>query len=183
MVKYIYILIYLSGLFSCRNVTNNQIIESRNTPLDSDILTERTISENMDSLFQIEMELNSDFVRIIPSLNSDFELPDSTTITSSYKMADFNADGKQDVLIYLGDCGTGGCNYGLFIKKHSTFYKLAYLDYLKNPQFEKDHDGYLTIQSFEELEAYNPDKIEVRIFKFDSNTERYELDSIYVSTE
>ena len=57
------------------------------------------------------------------------------------------------------------------------------MDYLKNPEFITEKDGLWTIQSSEELEPYNPSKIQVTTFKFNTKTEQYELDKTYVSEE
>lgn len=55
------------------------------------------------------------------------------------------------------------------------------MDYLKNPEFITEKDSLCTIQSSEELEPYNPSKIQVTTFKFNNKTEQYELDKTYVS--
>jgi hypothetical protein len=136
--------------------------------------------DNQDNLFIIEEKISENFVRIISPKNSDFELPDSLAKTEPYKYGDFNADGKQDILVYLGACGTGGCMYGLFLNQHDIFYKLAFMGYLKNVEFKIENDGLWTIESSEELEPYNPSKIQITIFKFDKKTYQYELDTTYV---
>jgi hypothetical protein len=91
---------------------------------------------NQDSLFILQVKISENFVRIIPPKDSDFELPDSTVKTEPFKNGDFNADGKEDILVYMGACGTGGCMYGLFLNQYDNYYKLAYFDYLKNAEFK-----------------------------------------------
>lgn len=54
------------------------------------------------------------------------------------------------------------------------------MDYLKNIEFEITENGFWTIFSCEELEAYNPSKLFVSIYKFDKKTYLYELDSTYI---
>ncbi|RYY30858.1 MAG: hypothetical protein EOP46_21195, partial [Sphingobacteriaceae bacterium] len=103
-------------------------------------------------MFTLIKKKSENVVRIIPPKNSKFELPDSLAKTETAKYGDFNADGKKDVLVYLGACGTGGCMYGLFLNQHKNFYKLAYLDYLKNAEFKVEKNGLWTIKSSEAIE-------------------------------
>lgn len=135
---------------------------------------------NRDGLYILKVNIKEDFVTIIPPKNSNFELPDSTAKIEPFKNGDFNADFKEDILVYLGACGTGGCMYGLFLKQYDNYYKLAYYDYLKNAEFKIEKDGLWTIESSEELEPYNPSKIQITTFKFDKNTYQYKLDTTYV---
>ncbi len=135
---------------------------------------------NQDSLFMLQVKISENFVRIIPPKNSEFELPDSSIKTEPFKYGDFNADGKEDILVYLGACGTGGCMYGLFLNQYDNYYQLAYFDYLKKAEFNVEKNGLWTIQSSEELEPHNPSKIQITIFKFDKNTNQYELDTTYL---
>jgi hypothetical protein len=137
------------------------------------------IINNQDSLFILQVKISENFVRIIPPKNSDFELPDSSAKTEPFKNGDFNADGKEDILVYMGACGTGGCMYGLFLNQYDNYYKLAYFDYLKNAEFKIEKNGLWTIESSEELEAYNPSKIQITTFKFDKNSNQYEQDTTY----
>ncbi|UQB69988.1 hypothetical protein [Epilithonimonas zeae] len=136
-----------------------------------------------NELFILHEKISENFVKIIPPKNSDFEFPDDEAKLEPYKHGDFNADGKQDILVFLGACGTGGCMYGLFLNQSDNYYKLAFMDYLKNPEFITEKDGLWTIQSSEELEPYNPSKVQVTTFKFDKKTDQYELDKTYVSKE
>ncbi|SDJ59707.1 hypothetical protein SAMN04487898_103356 [Pedobacter sp. ok626] len=133
-----------------------------------------------DGLFILIKKNSEDFVRIIPPKNSKFELPDSSAKTEAFKYGDFNADGKKDILVYLGACGTGGCMYGLFLNQYKNYYKLAYLDYLKNVEFKIEKNGLWTIKSSEEIEPYNPSKIQITAYKFDKKTYQYKLDSKYL---
>lgn len=133
-----------------------------------------------DGLFVLIKKNGENFVRIIPPKNSKFELPDSSAKTEAFKYGDFNADGKKDILVYLGACGTGGCMYGLFLNQYKNYYKLAYLDYLKNVEFKIEKNGLWTIKSSEEIEPYNPSKIQMNTYKFDKRTYRYKLDTTYV---
>lgn len=131
-------------------------------------------------LFTLIKNKSENVVRIIPPKNSKFELPDSLAKTEISKYGDFNADGKKDVLVYLGACGTGGCMYGLFLSQHKNYYKLAYLDYLKNAEFKVEKNGLWTIKSSEALEPYNPSKIQITIYNFDKKTYQYKLARKYV---
>ena len=133
-----------------------------------------------DSLFTLTDNISENFVRIIPPKNVKFELPDSSAKTEAFKYGDFNADGKKDILVYLGACGTGGCMYGLFLNQYKNYYKLAFLDYLKNADFKIEKNGLWTIQSSEELEPYNPSKIQIAAYKFDKKAYQYKLDTTYV---
>ena len=135
---------------------------------------------NEDSLFRLEVNHSENFVRIIPPQHSNFEHPDGFSNAEPHEEVDFNADGKEDILVYLGACGTGGCVYGLFLKQCENYYELAFFDYLKNAQFTREKDGFLTITSSEELEAYNPSKLEVREYKYDKYSHQYTLDTTYV---
>lgn len=135
---------------------------------------------NKDSLFVLNEKISKNFVRIIPPKNSDFDFPDSLAKTEPYKKGDFNADGKEDILVYLGACGTGGCMYGLFLNQNNKFYKLVFMDYLKNPEFIVEENGLWTIKSSEELEPYNSSKIQITTFEFDNSKYEYKLDTTFV---
>lgn len=148
-----------------------------------DLQSERTVKRPnaKDNLFQLNVvKTDKHFVSIIAPKKAGFELPDSTVAARLEKSGDFNADGKEDMLVYLGTCGTGGCMYGLFLNQYGNYYKVAYLDYLKNAQFKVESNGLWTIESSEELEPYNPSKIQITIFKFDKSTDKYEIDTTYV---
>ena len=152
-------------LISCQNKQETKSIVDN---LNSELL-DKSIN-NQDSLFILKVKISENFVRIIPPKNSDFELPDSSAKTEPFKFGDFNADGKGDILVYLGACGTGGCMYGLFLNQYDNYYKLAYFDYLKIKEFKIEKNGLWTIESSEELEPYNPSKIQITTFKFDKST-------------
>jgi hypothetical protein len=156
---------------------NNKDAETEKTKIS----TTNEIINNQDNLFILEEKLSENYVRIIPPKNSNFELPDNSAITEPFKYGDFNADGKQDILIYLGACGTGGCMYGLFLNQKDNMYKLAFMDYLKNVEFKIEKDGLWTIESSEELEPYNPSKIQITYFKFNEKAYQYELDTTFVN--
>lgn len=72
--------------------------------------------------------------------------------TEPYKNGDFNADGKEDIMVYLGACGTGGCMYPIFLNQNKNYYKLAFMDYLKEAQFEKEKNGFISVKSYVEIE-------------------------------
>lgn len=135
---------------------------------------------NKANLFRLELKLHEDFVSIKAPEKSNFELPDSSAKTEPFKIGDFNADNKEDILVYLGACGTGGCMYGLFLKQYGNYYQLAFLDYLKNMEFRIEKNGLWSIQSSVEVEPYNPSKLQVSIFKWNKNKSYYDLDSTYV---
>ena len=133
-----------------------------------------------NGFFIINMQPNSNLVEVIPPKNLDFELPDSSTIIERVKLGDFNADRKEDVLVYLGACGTAGCMYALFLNHFENQYQLAFMDYLKNVEFGIAGDGLWTIQSSEELDPYDPSKIQISRYKFDKREVRYKLDETFV---
>lgn len=54
------------------------------------------------------------------------------------------------------------------------------MEYLKNIDFVKEKNGFWKIKSSEELEAYNPSKLQISIFKFDKNKYEYVLDTTFV---
>lgn len=135
---------------------------------------------NKANLFRLELKLHEDFVSITAPEKSNFELPDSSAKTEPFKLGDFNADTKEDILVYLGACGTGGCMYGLFLNQFGNYYQLAFLDYLKNAEFKIEKNGLWTIQSSVEIEPYNPSKLQVSLFKWNKTKSFYDLDSTYV---
>lgn len=145
--------------------------------------TNKRYQKNSDSFFILKFNSIRNTVKIIPPNLSDFGHSDFSGDHDVFKIADFNADGKKDMLINLGACGTGGCIYGLFLKLHENFYFLAFEDYLKNPEFSKEKNGFLTIESSEEIEPYQPEKIQVTIFKFKKNKNKYKLDTTFVQQD
>lgn len=165
----------LMVLVSCQNKQ-----EQKNISNESSSLQTNTFRNNKDSLFILNERISENFVQIIAPKNSDFELPDSSAKIEPYKNGDFNADGKEDILVYLGACGTGGCIYGLFLNQYDNFYKLVFMDYLKNAQFEVEKNGLWTIASSEGLEPYTPSKTQITIFKFDTSKYEYKLDTTFV---
>lgn len=157
--------------------------KSQTTANHSKNLEIEQFNNNNNNLFTLEERISEDFIKIIPPRNSDFEFPDDEAKSEPYKHGDFNSDGKEDILVYLGACGTGGCMYGLFLHQYGNLYKLALMDYLKNPEFIIEKKGFWTIQSSEEIEPYNPSKIQVSIFKFDKKNDLYNLDKTYISEQ
>ncbi|MBX7243842.1 MAG: hypothetical protein K1X92_19025 [Bacteroidia bacterium] len=168
-------LILLLFLISCRA---KQEPKSAEVNLKS-VQLDKTIT-NQDSLFILQVNLSENFVRIIPPEISYFELPDNSVKTEPFRYGDFNADGREDILVYMGACGTGGCMYGLFLNQYDNYFKLAFFDYLKNAEFKVEKNGLWTIQSSEELEPYNPYKLQISIFKFNKDKYKYEMDSAFV---
>ncbi len=136
-----------------------------------------------DSLFLLDLKIEEKLVTIKPSRGMDFSLPDSSSLISIYKQADFNADSKDDIMVDLGACGTGGCMYGLFLNQSGHYYKLVFLDYLKNPDFIKEENGFLSFGGSEEVEPYNPTKLNVTTYKFNPKNYQYELDTSYLYIE
>lgn len=133
-----------------------------------------------DTLFKLDLNLKTNAVRIIAPEKSNFVLPDLSSKTKIYKLEDFNADKKEDVLVSLGACGTGGCMYGLFLNQYDNFYKMVFMDYLNGLELKKQKNGLWALTSFEEIEPYNPSKLQVSVFKFDENKYQYKLDSTYM---
>lgn len=134
----------------------------------------------LDSLFVLDLKLKENIVRIIKPKKSDFKFPDSLAKIKPIKFGDFNADNKEDILVNLGACGTGGCMCGLFLKQYDNYYKLAFMGYLKNPEFKVEKNGLWTIESSEEIEPYNPSKLQMSIFKLDKSKYQYKLDTTFV---
>jgi hypothetical protein len=153
----------------------------RKVQLDEDYYSQEENKKNeinlSEDLFILEKNINSNYVKIIPLNKSNFELPDSSAKTEPFKTGDFNADGNLDVLVYFGACGTGGCMYGLFLNQKDNYYKLAFWDYLKNPEFKIEKNGFWTIESSEEVNPYDPSKLQISIFKFDREMNEYKLDT------
>lgn len=133
--------------------------------------------QNQNNLFKVEINIKDNSVKIIPPKNTDFEFPDEASKTRLIKKMDFNADGKKDIMVNLGACGTGGCMVGLFLNQNKNEYHLAFFDYLKSPEFIKDKNGKIIIKSYEEVEAYNPSKLHVSTYKYDSKKMIYKLTS------
>lgn len=137
-------------------------------------------TKNPEGLFKLDLKPDENFVRIIAPENADFFLPDSFSKIEPSKFEDFNADGKEDVLVNLGGCGTGGCLAGVFLNQYEHYYKLVFMDYLKSVEYKVEENGFWTIESSEEMEAYNPSKLQISVFKFDQNEYRYKLDTTYL---
>jgi len=168
------ITITLLALMSCSNHKEAIVDENKK------ITQQNTEKIPQDSLFILDIIKSDSYVRITPPTNVDFSLPDSSESIEPFKFADFNADDKQDVLVYLGACGTGGCMYVLFLNEYDNKYKMAFMDYLKNPQYEIDKDSLWIIKSIEEAEAYDPSKLYVTVFKLDTSKSTYLLDTTYI---
>lgn len=164
-------------LFSCQEIRENKIEATKHEKSEN---RQQKREENFDGLFKLDIKDEENFIRIVAPKNSNFTLPDSTAKTEPYKFGDFNADKKQDVLVYLGACGTGGCMYGLFLNQFENYYRLAFMDYLKNVEFKKGKNDLWTIESSEEIEPYNPSKLQITIFKFDKKKYQYIIDSTYI---
>ncbi|MBW1297908.1 hypothetical protein [Aquimarina litoralis] len=165
-------------LISCQGKQEPKNI--KDTTNESSFKQDNKTINNTDGLFILKEIISENFVRIIPPKNADFEFPDSSAKTEPFKNGDFNADGKIDILVYLGACGTGGCMYGLFLNQYDDFYKLVFMDYLKNAEFKVEKSGVWTIESSEELEPYNPSKIQITTFKFDKSKYEYIIDTTFV---
>ncbi len=165
---------YEKWMVSIRN--DGRIIHHRTLP-NSNKIGEKLFGKS-DSLFTLDIIDTENFIKINAPKNTDFSLPDKSAKIEPFKFADFNGDRKGDILVYLGACGTGGCMYGLFLNQYDNYYELAFMDYLKNPTFEKERNGFFAIKSFEEIEPYNPSKLNVSIFRFESN--EYQLDTTFV---
>jgi hypothetical protein len=148
--------------------------------LESRQLTSSVLKVDRDSLFVLKKKGKEDVYQIFPPENSNFSLPDSNITIQVFKYGDFNADGKEDIIIDLGACGTGACVFGLFLKQYENHYSLALMDYLKNVEFEISENGLWSIFSSEEFEAYNPSKLFVRVYKYDKKSYLYHLDSTYI---
>ena len=114
--------------------------QEKTAPISNSIQADKAINKT-DELFILQERISENFVSIIPPKNSDFDFPDSAAKTEPYKSEDFNADGKQDIMVYLGACGTGGCVYAIFLNEKENYYKLAFMDYLKGTEFEKENNG------------------------------------------
>ncbi|MBK8808188.1 MAG: hypothetical protein IPO21_16800 [Bacteroidales bacterium] len=120
--------------------------------------------DQTDSVYTITVpqELSSQFMCETENLRLD-------------QTGDFNADGKDDIVFFMGACGTGGCVYGVFLHEYDIYYRLAFNEYLKCPAFETDKKGFYIIKSFEEYEAYNPEKIIESIYRFNKKKQVFEF--------
>lgn len=163
-------------LISCQGRQENAAVADK---LNS-VRSSEVVKIQQDSLFTLDINVDENFVKINAPKELDFELPDSSAKTEPFKTGDFNADNKKDVMVYLGACGTGGCMYGLFLNQYDNYYKLAFMDYLKGAEFKTDKNGLWIIKSFEEIEPYNPSKLQVSNFKFDKGKYYYHLDTTFV---
>ena len=171
-------------VFSCSHTNQesssvNQAIQESIDSLELLIEEERE-GEHPDSLFAITFIGHEKQIELKPPKYSSFSFPDGEENIAVEHFKDFNGDGETDVMVYLGACGTGGCVYAVFINQYDDYYKLAFNDYLKGPAFEKDENGALLINSYEEVEAYDPSKLHVTTFKFDSEYYQYLMDTIYI---
>ena len=163
--------IILLFCMSCKNSKNDE----------SNDLIENDRSEIPEDFYEIQFESESNSAKIFNSDGSVFSQPDEDMNPEIHKSEDFNADKKEDLMIYLGACGTGGCVYGIFLNQYDNYYKLVFMDYLKGPDFKKDENGFLKISSYEEVEAYDPSRLYVTTFKFDQEKYTYLLDTSYIS--
>ncbi len=136
-----------------------------------------------DSLFTIDFKVRENFVKIIPPKNSTFELPDSSVQIQLVKNVDFNTDGKKDLLVNFGACGKGACMYGLFLNQYDNKYTLAFFNYLKNIEFKIEKNGMWNMESSDALEPYDPSKIQITVYTYVKNANRYLLDTTYVYSE
>ncbi len=142
------------------------------------------IEKKQDILYTLKITSNKSnekyVTSITPPKGSDFELLDRAFPLQVMASKDFNADKKQDVMLNLGGCGSGGCVYAIFLKQHTNQYRLAYIEYLHMPEFEKTKNGQWIIKSFEGFRTDEPDEYAVEIYKFNKTKYIYELDTTYV---
>lgn len=136
-----------------------------------------------DSLFTIGLKVPENFIKILPPKNSTFELPDSSAQIQLVKNVDFNTDGKKDLMVNFGACGKGACMYGLFLNQYDNKYTLAFFNYLQNIDFKIEKNGMWNIESSDALEPYDPSKIQITVYKYVKNANRYLLDTTYVYSE
>ncbi|MFO7868141.1 MAG: hypothetical protein R6U95_02450 [Bacteroidales bacterium] len=148
------------------------------TIVEIQVLAQNVVDDSV--LFVLDLNVEDKSVKITPLTESDFWFLDST-VTRIVEIKDFNADNKEDALIYLGACGSGGCMYGVFFKQHKNFYKLVFMDYLKTPVFNKEDNGYISLTSYEEVEPYNPSEIYVTKYVFDEKIFQYTKDTTYIA--
>lgn len=160
-------------LFYSQMRQNNSVFQN------SSFVEQNTQDQQLDSLFKLNIN-DEENVRITLPKKIDFELPDSTININVAEIADFNADNKKDVMLYLGACGTGGCMYGIFLKQYDDYYKMAFFEYLKGAEFNKEKNGTLSITSMEVIRPYDPSEVYVTKFKFDSKKYEYVLDTTYI---
>lgn len=176
--------ILLLFMFSCQS--NNET-KTDHTHLKSKDEQKKPIYQ--DSLFQLQLNFDHDFVQIFPPKISKnvvpSEYPNQEWVHSSEFEADrdFNGDQKTDVIVCFGGCGSGGCMYGVFIKQFGSYYRLAFFDYLKNKEYEIEKNGCLKIVSSEELNPYDPSQLQISSFRYDKRQHAYQLDTSYVFTD
>lgn len=165
-------------IYACQAAPDTKLINNKSSEEKKEQVTERD-----DSLFRLDKErFNNDnnYVVITAPKGSDFSLPDSAALLRIVKSGDFNADHKKDLLISMGACGTGGCMHGLFLNQYGNYYKLVYMDYLKNPTFKPGKKGYWEIRSYEEVKPYQPEESYVSVFTFNPKEYRYQHDSTFI---
>ena len=173
--------ILLLILFSCRS--NNET-KTDHTHLKSKDEHKKPIYQ--DSLFLLELNLTNGFVQIFPPKISKnvvpSEYPNQEWFRSTEFEADrdFNGDQKTDVIVSFGGCGSGGCQYGVFIKQFGSYYRLAFFDYLKNKEYEIEKNGCIKIVSSEELNPYDPSQLQISSFSYEKRKHAYQLDTSYV---
>lgn len=167
-------------LYSCAVDKNEGVIVQANLESTFDTVTTNNEEPIKDSLYRLEINLDDNKVTIHPPKDVEFELPDSSANLYPNQFTDFNADQKEDVMVYMGACGSGGCVYGIFIREKADYYHLALMTYLKGPSFEKAPNGMVKILSYEEVEAYDPSKLYVTEHYLNSESLSYDKDSTYI---
>lgn len=130
--------------------------------------------------FIVDTKIKGICLKIILPEKFDFSFLDYYSEIKLFKFADFNSDKRKDILVNVGACGTGGCMYALFINIDRNYYKLAFMDYLKNPEFGFDKSGFLMIKSSESIMPYDPSKVQVTIFRYNPKLQSYDLSEIFV---
>ncbi len=133
------------------------------------------------NLFKVEVETDeySDMKEWIEVSICDYKGKQAPSFYELYDFKDFNGDGKEDVIINQGECGTGGCIYSIYLNNYENYYDEVFEDYLKNIEYKKEENGTLSIISSEAGWVDESDRIYVNILKFKEEKLKYEIDSTY----
>ena len=162
----IYLLLILFLLSACQADIGNSAAE--------------TFKKRQSMYYEIHAaDVSATRVNIKSPQGAKYIFPEGGNERLVYWRKDMNSDGKLDLLVDLGACGTGGCLYGVFLKVQEHNFKLAFFDYLKNPEFKKDRKGNYFLQSSEEF-GYHSAKVQYSNFKLDKSTSFFKLDSSFI---
>lgn len=137
-------------------------------------------NSDVDCNFILENSLEVG-IKIIREIDtSDILSSNYGSVVEEFNIDDYNSDGKKDQILNMGECGTGGCMYAIFLNQKDNCYTLAYYGYINDVEFSLEKDGSYSITSYEEAEAYNPSKIYVTKYKLNPIILEYQKDTSYL---